>query len=112
MTYQWYFRTSSDASWKAVSADSGKTAAYKLTVAKHHNGYQYRCKVKNAFGYVYTGTVTLKAYSYVLNKNTMKFHLPGCKYVPEIAAEHKVLSAASRQTLLNKGYTACKVCKP
>ena len=60
LRYQWYYRTSSSGTWATIKAESGKTATYKVTVAAKHNGYQYRCKVKNAFGYVYTNTVTLK----------------------------------------------------
>ena len=59
-SYQWYYRTSSSGTWKAVSADCGKTSTYFLTAEARHNGYQYRCKVMNAAGYVYTNIVTLK----------------------------------------------------
>ena len=58
-SYQWYYRTSSTGSWTAVAASSGKTATYSLTADARHNGYQYRCLVKNASGEVYTNTVTL-----------------------------------------------------
>ena len=59
LTYQWYYRKTSADSWTAVSAASGKTATYTMTAAARHNGYQYRCKVTNDAGYVYTKTVTL-----------------------------------------------------
>ena len=58
-TYQWYYRTSPDGAWTAVSASSGKTEAYSLTAATRHNGYQYRCLVRNALESVYTEIVTL-----------------------------------------------------
>jgi hypothetical protein len=58
-SYQWYYRKSASDSWTAVSAASGKTATYSLTAEARHNGYQYRCLVKNASGEVYTNTVTL-----------------------------------------------------
>ena len=58
-SYQWYYRTSSTGSWTAVSASSGKTSTYSLTAQERHNGYQYRCKVTNGIGSVYTDTVTL-----------------------------------------------------
>ena len=59
LSYQWYYRTSSSGTWKAVSATSGKTANYSFTPAERHNGYQYRCKVTNEFGSKYSKTVTL-----------------------------------------------------
>ena len=58
-SYQWYYRTSDTASWKAVSASSGKTASYSLEAEERHNGYQYRCKLTNAIGSVYTSARTL-----------------------------------------------------
>ena len=58
-SYQWYYRTSSTGSWTAVAASSGKTSSYSLTAAERHNGYQYRCKVTNSVGSVYSNTVTL-----------------------------------------------------
>ena len=62
-TFQWQYRTSSTGAWKNVAAASGKTASYKLTVAKKHNGYQYRCKVTNPYGSVYSKIFTLKVTS-------------------------------------------------
>ena len=59
LSYQWYYRTSSSGAWTAVSADSGKTASYSLTTKARHNGYQYRCKITNPMGNVYTKVVTL-----------------------------------------------------
>ena len=58
-SYQWFYRTSPTGSWTTVAASSGKTSTYSLTVAARHNGYQYRCEVKNAVGAVYTSIVTL-----------------------------------------------------
>ena len=57
-SYQWYYRTSSTGSWTAVK-NNGTTATYTLTTAARHNGYQYRCLVKNSAGSVYSNTVTL-----------------------------------------------------
>ncbi len=59
-SYQWYFRFSASDDWQESTAASGKTATYSVTTAERHNGYQYRCKVSNSAGEVYSSTVTLK----------------------------------------------------
>ena len=58
LSYQWYYRTSSSGEWTAVKTN-GKAATYTLTTAARHNGYQYRCKVTNAAGSVYSRVATL-----------------------------------------------------
>ncbi len=58
-TYQWYYRTSSKGSWRKVTAASGKTASYSLTATSSKHGYQYRCKLTNGTGSVYTSIVKL-----------------------------------------------------
>ncbi len=60
LTYQWQYRTSSNGSWTNVSAANGKTANYSLSTQTRHNGYQYRCRIKDSAGNtVYTNVVTL-----------------------------------------------------
>lgn len=60
LTYQWQYRTSSSESWQPVSAANGKTAKYGLTAKAKHDGYQYRCVVKNAYGKTYSNVSTLR----------------------------------------------------
>ena len=57
--YQWYYRTSSTGSWHAASLTGNKTASLSVPATSARSGYQYRCKVSNASGYVYTRAVTL-----------------------------------------------------
>lgn len=52
------------------------------------------------------------AETYVLNKNTKKFHRPSCSSVKKIAAKNYATSSESRDALIAKGYSACKICKP
>ena len=59
LTYQWYYRTPGSAKWTAVSSAAGKKATYKFTAKAKHNGYQYRCKVKNSAGYVYSSAINM-----------------------------------------------------
>ena len=57
-SYQWYYRKTSSSEWTAVS-NNGTSATYTLTTAARHNGYQYRCLVKNSVGSVFSNIVTL-----------------------------------------------------
>ena len=59
LKYQWYYRKSSAGNWTRISSSAGLKAIYTLTTQPRHNGYQYRCKVQNAQGYVYSKIVTL-----------------------------------------------------
>lgn len=53
-----------------------------------------------------------KSVTYVLNKNTKKFHKPSCSSVGDMAAKNRLDSSDSRETIIGKGYQACKRCKP
>ena len=59
LTYQWYYRESSSSSWKASGYSSAKTATLSIPAQTKYNGYQYRCRVKNSYGAIYTSAVTL-----------------------------------------------------
>lgn len=49
---------------------------------------------------------------YVLNTNTMKFHLPDCTSVQEISEHNRIYSNESRDKLIAEGYSPCGICKP
>ncbi len=65
ISYQWYYRNSSSDSWTASTASSGKTAAFSFTAEQGHSGHQYRCKLTNSYGTVYTDIVTVTVTSVV-----------------------------------------------
>ena len=50
--------------------------------------------------------------TYVLNTNTKKFHYPTCSSAKQIADKNKQTFSGDRQTLINQGYSACKICNP
>ena len=52
------------------------------------------------------------AVTYILNTNTMKFHLPGCGSVEQMAPENRQDYSGSRDDLLAEGYSPCGACKP
>ena len=58
-TYQWYYQTPDSDEWTPVSAASGKTADYSLTVKARHNGYRYYCSISGSTIIVDTRAATL-----------------------------------------------------
>ena len=57
LTYQWQTLAPNATSWKDSVSASAKTATLSVTVQSGHNGYQFRCIVKDAAG----GTQTSSA---------------------------------------------------
>lgn len=49
---------------------------------------------------------------YILNTNTMKFHLPSCKNAGEINEKNKEQYSGTREEVLSQGYSPCKNCNP
>lgn len=49
---------------------------------------------------------------YVLNTNTMKFHLKSCSGAGEISDTNKEFSNKTREELIGEGYSPCGRCKP
>lgn len=49
---------------------------------------------------------------YVLNTNTMKFHLPTCSSVKDIKPENREDYHGTRENVITKGYDPCGRCKP
>lgn len=50
--------------------------------------------------------------SYVLNKNTKKFHVPSCSSVTQMKEKNKIYFTGSRQEVIDNGYAPCKNCNP
>ncbi len=50
--------------------------------------------------------------TYVVNKNTGKFHYPGCSSVNDMKEKNKVYSTKTREELINEGRSPCKRCNP
>ena len=52
------------------------------------------------------------AVTYILNTNSMRFHVPSCSSVDQMAPENRQEYSGSREELLAEGYAPCGVCKP
>ncbi len=60
LTYQWQYRTSSTGSWKSTTFTGAKTDTLRVTVKDYHDGYQYRCRVRDLLNVtVYSQPATL-----------------------------------------------------
>ena len=62
LKYQWFYRRPGTTEWTAVSV-GGMASEYRLTIKTRHDGYQYRCVVKNAKGSVTSKTAVLTVLS-------------------------------------------------
>ena len=49
---------------------------------------------------------------YVLNTNSMRFHLPDCSGVESMKPENRLDYTGSREALLDEGYVPCGQCSP
>ncbi len=53
-----------------------------------------------------------KEESYVLNKNTKKFHYPSCASAKNIKENNREDYTGTREDIINRGYSPCGNCKP
>ena len=51
-------------------------------------------------------------HTYILNKNTKKFHKEDCSSVKQMSEKNKEKWNGNREELLNQGYEPCENCKP
>ncbi len=49
---------------------------------------------------------------YVLNTNSMKFHLPTCSGVEKMLENNKEVVEATREAVMDEGYKPCGICNP
>lgn len=50
--------------------------------------------------------------TYILNKNSKKFHYPYCSSVYDMKESNKIYSYDTRDEIISAGYTPCKRCNP
>lgn len=53
-----------------------------------------------------------KSGTYIISKNTKKFHYPSCYYVKRIKTYNRITYKGSRKSLINQGFSPCKGCNP
>lgn len=50
--------------------------------------------------------------TYILNKNTKKFHYPSCSSVDQMKESNKIYFTGTRDEAIDMGYVPCQRCKP
>ena len=63
LQYQWQYRTSSSGSWNNCTLSGYNTPTYSVVCKSYHDGYQYRCKVTNDVGGLYSHEASLTVLS-------------------------------------------------
>ena len=86
-SYQWYYRKTNTASWTATTKT---TATYSLTAGAVHNGFQYKCKVSNDAGFVWSevATLTVKVLPVITIQPASKTAAVGAKVEFKVAASN------------------------
>ena len=59
LSYQWQYRKTASGTWTDSKGINYNKATFTPDVSSSMNGYQYRCKVSNSAGTVYSDAVTL-----------------------------------------------------
>lgn len=108
----WYSSNSKVATVSSSGKVTAKKAGTTTITAKTSNGLKATCKVTVTDKSVSTATSSSKEVTYVLNKNTKKFHKPSCSSVSDMKEKNKEEVTCSRDEVINRGYTPCKRCKP
>lgn len=58
------------------------------------------------------GDAVSDSQTYILNRNTKKFHYPSCSSAEDISVENRAEFTGSREELVGAGYESCKRCNP
>ena len=86
---------------KSSSKGSSKSSSGSNNYSSGSSGYNN-----------YSSSSNEKEYSYILNKNTDKFHYSWCNSVNQMKEKNKVYFNGTRSEAINKGYSPCGNCDP
>lgn len=104
----WADEAATDGSWSASAATSSlsTSAAAGAAALAPISAAATTSQADDA------STDTPATVTYVVNKNTGKFHYPSCSSVPKIKAKNRMDSNQTRDELIAQGYVPCKNCNP
>ena len=98
-----------------MASSDGSSIKWKYTTAKDSkNGNSGEVKSSQSEKQTSESAteVPAKGMDYMINKNTGKFHEPGCSSVNQMNDSNKQTYNGSRDDLISKGYDPCKRCNP
>lgn len=96
----------------AEAAETTEKATEKLTESKNEKKTEKAAEKKTEKATEKKTAAPSAQKTYVLNKSTMKFHLPSCSSCSKIKAENKGSYTGSRDDLISQGYSPCGNCHP
>ena len=104
----WADEAATAGSWSASAATSSSSTSASAGAAPlaHISAAATTSQADEA------STDTPATVTYVVNKNTGKFHYPSCSSVPKIKAKNRMDSDQTRDELIAQGYVPCKNCNP
>lgn len=96
----------------AEAAETTEKATEKVTEKKTEKRTEAKTEKKTEKATEKKTAAPSAQKTYVLNKSTMKFHLPSCSSCSKIKAENKGSYTGSRDDLIGQGYSPCGNCHP
>lgn len=105
---------------ESLGYSNGYSVGYKEASEKYENtnkssgssGKNSGSSGKNYSGSNNYSSNNEKEYSYILNKNTDKFHYSWCHSVNQMKEKNKIYFSGTRTQVINKGYSPCGNCNP
>lgn len=99
-----YYRT--DELGTVTAFSDGKDIRFEI------NGKTVSEKEPESVTPIEENSTVLSKITYVINKNTKRFHLPECSSVEEMKEENRLYLELDREEILKQGYQPCQKCSP
>lgn len=92
--------------------DDGEGISYNVYVYNIQPGIEIDYATGDSWEIQEQDSASKGGTSYVINRNTMKFHLPSCSSVEKMQEENRENYTGDREQLIENGYEPCGSCNP